>query len=391
MGKKKKQATQALATTPQPPAMTAADLAAGPEALISQAIAAGASIDTLERVMALRKDVLAEKAKQAFNEAMAAFQEECPVIKKTKGVKTKAGAEAYKYAPIDSIITQVKACVKKHGFSYRTSMQLLTGNVKVVCRVVHMLGHEETSEMEVPLSDGTQIMSKTQVVAAASTFAKRYAFLNAFGIMTGDDDDDTASERADAPGREKPADYNDYKKKPLQEDVVAPAPGPKYEKKKDDGGSMTPKQRAFIAKRWGEYMDKRGVEGDTNRAEALAKTVTWIFEKKGQKGVTLETLTISQASYVIDYIPTMPLPGKETVIDAKVVPTPTPRNLTPAEIDELKESLRQAPDLPALNVTWAEILEIKKRGLLGGSYIPLHQLYISTKVELEKALTPSAK
>jgi ERF superfamily. len=35
-------------------------------------------------------------------------------------------------------------------------------------------------------------MSDTQHVAAALTFAKRYAFTNAFGIMTGDDDNDAA-------------------------------------------------------------------------------------------------------------------------------------------------------------------------------------------------------
>ena len=33
-------------------------------------------------------------------------------------------------------------------------------------------------------------MSDSQVVAAASTFSKRYAFCNAFGILTGDEDND---------------------------------------------------------------------------------------------------------------------------------------------------------------------------------------------------------
>jgi len=44
--------------------------------------------------------------------------------------------------------------------------------------------------MEVPLGNKTSVMSQTQVVAAALTFAKRYAFCNAFGIMTGDDDNE---------------------------------------------------------------------------------------------------------------------------------------------------------------------------------------------------------
>lgn len=44
--------------------------------------------------------------------------------------------------------------------------------------------------MEVPLGNKTQVMSDTQLYAAASTFAKRYAFCNAFGIMTGDEDNE---------------------------------------------------------------------------------------------------------------------------------------------------------------------------------------------------------
>src|SRR5688572_7359075 len=129
------------------------------EILISQAIKKGAPIDTLERLMALRKEVLAEKAKEAFNAAMAAFQEECPVIEKTKAVKTKSGTEAYKYAPIESIVSQVKDIIRRHGFRYSTTMKLGERTVTVYCRVVHELGHEEVSEMEVPVSEGTQIMS----------------------------------------------------------------------------------------------------------------------------------------------------------------------------------------------------------------------------------------
>lgn len=159
-----------------------------PDDLISQAIAIGSNIDVLERLMTLRKDMRMEQAKEAFNKAMADFQSECPVIKKTKGVKTKAGKVAYMYAPIEEVIEQVKELIQKHGFRYFVTMELKDGLVKAICRVVHTLGHEEVSNFEVPLGNKTEIMSQSQVVAAASTFAKRYAFLNAFGIMTGDQD-----------------------------------------------------------------------------------------------------------------------------------------------------------------------------------------------------------
>jgi hypothetical protein len=189
--------TQALVTAPT----------TSPEALIAQAIASGASVDTMERLLAMRRELKEEHAKEAFNTAMAMFQAECPIIKKTKGVKTNKGVLAYQYAPIESIVKQVKALIQKHGFRYATSMELSTTGVKATCRVVHALGHSEETPMEVPLGTKTDIMSNSQVVAAAQTFAKRYAFCNAFGIMTGDDDNDGAN--LDLPSKPAPMTQTD--------------------------------------------------------------------------------------------------------------------------------------------------------------------------------------
>lgn len=165
----------------------------GVEGLISQAIGSGASVETMERLFTLREKMKAEMAQEAFIVSMAAFQAECPTIKKTKVVLTKNGGEAYRYAPIDSIVSQVKDTLKKHGFSYSSNMEFADNMVKVYVKVQHILGHREVTEMMVPLGGKTAVMSDSQVVAAASTFAKRYAFLNAFGILTGDDDDDARS------------------------------------------------------------------------------------------------------------------------------------------------------------------------------------------------------
>lgn len=163
-----------------------------PEAFISQALATGAPVETLERLLAMRTQLKEERAREAFYDALASFQSECPTIEKTRGVPTKSGEIAYKYAPIDTIIKGVKGLLQKHGFSYIIKTSIEGENVKSVCEVHHRDGHSENSEMEVPTGAGTQIMSKSQVVAAASTFSKRYAFLNAFGIMTGDEDNEEA-------------------------------------------------------------------------------------------------------------------------------------------------------------------------------------------------------
>jgi len=158
------------------------------EKMITQAIQSGVPVDTMERVLAMRKELKAEYAKEQFDKAMAQFQADMPEIKKTKEVKDKNGKLLYAYAPIDSIVSQVKGILAKNGLSYTIKTEMGEGKVKSICIIKHTAGHSEQSEMEVPLGNKTDIMSNSQVTAAASTFSKRYAFMNALGIMTAEDD-----------------------------------------------------------------------------------------------------------------------------------------------------------------------------------------------------------
>jgi hypothetical protein len=166
------------------------------ENLLITAVKQGTPVETMERLLAMRKDLKQEQAKEAFGKAMAKFQSECPIIKKKKaGGKTKQGTIAYYYAPLDSIISQVRGLLTSNGFSYSIQTKTNKDSVKAICTAKHELGHSESSDMTVPLS-GTNIMSAPQITAAALTFAKRYAFCNAFGIMTGDDDIDDMQNKA---------------------------------------------------------------------------------------------------------------------------------------------------------------------------------------------------
>jgi len=164
------------------------------ENMIRLAIEKNVPVETLERLLEMRDKLKKEKAEENFNHAMATFQSDCPTIIKTKTVKTIAGTVAYKYAPIDSIVEQVKPYLKKYGFSYSIKQIYKDNRVKTTCIVKHIDGHFENTEMEVPLGTKTKVMSDSQVVAAATTFAKRYAFCNAFGILTGDEDTDGRDE-----------------------------------------------------------------------------------------------------------------------------------------------------------------------------------------------------
>ena len=164
------------------------------EALIAKAIDKKVPVETMERLLIMRRELKAEWAQTEFDKAMAAFQSECPIIKKTKGVRTDSEEIAYKYAPLESIVEQVKGILTKYGFSYSVDQPVAKqGYVKAAVTVKHTAGHSEVTCVELPLGNKTGIMSQTQVEAAALTFAKRYAFCNAFGILTGDDDTDAKS------------------------------------------------------------------------------------------------------------------------------------------------------------------------------------------------------
>ena len=165
-----------------------------PMALIAQAIQNNIPVETMEKLMDLQDRWEAKKAKHAYDAAMAAFQSECPVIKKTKPAKDNAGKVLYKFAPIEEIDAQTKELRMKHGFSHSFKTLTTEGKITAICIVKHTEGHSEESDFTVPSTGGTSIMSGPQKEAAALTFAKRYAFCNAFGIMTGDEDNDAKKE-----------------------------------------------------------------------------------------------------------------------------------------------------------------------------------------------------
>lgn len=170
------------------------------EQLIAGALRDKVPAENLERLLAMRKQLRDEAARGAFVDAMAAFQMECPIIKKNKTADIKkngATVYSYKYAELDFIVMQVKPLIRKHGFSYRIQTEYQVseawagGLQKSTCIVTHILGHTEISEFSAPIDKGA-LTNDMQKAAAAASFGKRQCFANAFGILTSDKDIDGA-------------------------------------------------------------------------------------------------------------------------------------------------------------------------------------------------------
>ncbi len=160
------------------------------DSFISEAIKQNASVETMEKLFALHKEVKAEKAREEFVRALSEFQGKCPIIKKNKDVLNKDGRSVrYSYASLDSIVSQVKGLLAECGLSYTITTKHETGFITTICKITHIAGYSQESDSKMPI-DTEGFMTAPQKYASTQTFAKRYAFCNALGILTGEDDFD---------------------------------------------------------------------------------------------------------------------------------------------------------------------------------------------------------
>lgn len=179
----KKEITVPQDTTPVKEAGT-------PFELIANAVQSGKiDIETIKELRALQKEMKEDAAQEAFVHAMADFQKVCPVIKKTKPVKNKQGVLVYNYAPLDSIVAQTKEYIANSNLAYTFKVTNTEKELTATCIVKHIDGHSEETSFVVPIGSES-FMTDVQKFGARATFAKRNAFLNAFGISTGDEDTD---------------------------------------------------------------------------------------------------------------------------------------------------------------------------------------------------------
>ena len=183
-------------------AITAVD----PQALLAQAIDKGMPVESMERLLAMRREMKAEYAREQYFKALSGFQRECPIVGKDRiaKIRSKKGEDssfAYRYAPLETIVAAAQPVLERWGFSWTCKPSQTATHVKAAVHAHHVDGHEEVTEFEVPL-DPTSYMSEPQKAAAASTFARRYAFINAFGITTKGEDSDAQGDQPRKESRE---------------------------------------------------------------------------------------------------------------------------------------------------------------------------------------------
>lgn len=181
-----------------------------PAQLLQQAIASGATMEQLERLLDVQQRWEANEERKAFAAAMAAFRAEAPVIEKSAGVDftSAKGRTQYKYASLDHITAKVNPILGRHGLTYSWVTEQQQGFVTVHCDVMHVMGHRERVTLTGP-HDQSGNKNAIQAVGSAVSYLQRYTLLSALGLSTGGQDDDghgsaeasssaTAAEGADA-------------------------------------------------------------------------------------------------------------------------------------------------------------------------------------------------
>lgn len=151
-----------------------------------------ALVETLERLVGLHERVEAKKAVDAFNVAMATFQEQCPSIKKTSkaSINSNSGSKfGYTYAELDQIASVVNPILGRNGLSYSWDSGIENGQIKCTCHVRHIQGHVVSATFQCPVESKAG-MSEQQKYGAALTYARRQALVQVLGLTTTDQDND---------------------------------------------------------------------------------------------------------------------------------------------------------------------------------------------------------
>jgi hypothetical protein len=161
-----------------------------PMELLSSALASGANIDVLEKLMALQDKWEASQARKAFIAAKAAFKQEAPVIIKDKDNNQYKS----KYASIDSVVNSTSAVLGKHGLDPRWDVIQDGKEITVICTLSHSMGHSESVSIKSP-PDASGAKNPLQQIKSTITYLKIATFEAVTGIASSEanlDDDGNA-------------------------------------------------------------------------------------------------------------------------------------------------------------------------------------------------------
>lgn len=149
------------------------------------------NVSALRELVALKRDMDADKAKREFAESFIALQADMPKVKATKIIPDRNGGMRSSFAPFEEIDGQAREICRRHGFTYSFSEGAFQqGKITKICTLMHKGGHERSNPYSVRIGQGPPGCSESQADGSAHSYAKRGALCDALNIVvTGIDND----------------------------------------------------------------------------------------------------------------------------------------------------------------------------------------------------------
>lgn len=166
-----------------------------PMDMLNKAVANGADMDVLEKLMALQERWEANLARKAFDNAMASAKAEIPMISKNRVVDftSTKGRTNYRYEDLAEVAKTVTPILAKYGLSYRfRTTSAVNEPVTVTCIVSHRDGHFEENTLCAGRDDSGN-KNSIQAVGSTLTYLQRMTLKAALGLAASNDDDAKAA------------------------------------------------------------------------------------------------------------------------------------------------------------------------------------------------------
>lgn len=157
-------------------------------------------IDKMRDLMTMRKEMLADEAKRAYDNALSAMQPELPVINRRGKIEVRAKTgtgnregeiqQSTRYALWEDINEEIKPVLGKHGFALSFRVGLAQdGKITVTGILSHREGHREETTMTLP-HDSTGSKNAVQAVGSSTSYGKRYTAQALLNLTSRGEDDD---------------------------------------------------------------------------------------------------------------------------------------------------------------------------------------------------------
>lgn len=167
----------------EPPALK---VGATPMEMLASAIERGMSPEVIGQLMALEERWTANKAKHAFNNAVADAKAALKPV-----VKNRTGHNSKRYADFAAYATAVDPIIASHGLTYRFRTTQ-DDKIKVACILSHRDGHSEENSLSGP-ADTSGNKNAIQAIGSTLTYLQRYTLTQALGLAATEDDDGKAA------------------------------------------------------------------------------------------------------------------------------------------------------------------------------------------------------